>query len=104
MVGTDGEDEPVAVFGAVEVGDDHADFEDFRVGAADAGGFGVDPEQHVWFGWRFWRVEGFAADGDVVLGVHWSPFLMSMWVGRSSGGGQGWRVPSLLSCCQPPVR
>ena len=104
VVGAYRADEPVVFLDAVHAGDDHADLQEFRVGAADAGGFGVDPEQHVWFGWRFWRVEGFAADGDVVLGVHSLPFLMSIWAGRSSGGGQGWRVPSALSCCQPPVR
>ena len=104
VVGAYRADEPVVFLDAVHAGDDHADLQEFRVGAADAGGFGVDPEQHVWFGWRFWRVEGFAADGDVVLGVHSLPFLMSIWAGRSSGGGQGWRVPSALSCCQPTVR
>ena len=104
MVGADGEDEPVAVFGAVEVGDDHADFEDFRFRAAEGGGFQVDPQQLVRLAGWCRRVEGLAAYGDVVLGVHSLPFLMLMWVGRSSGGGQGWRVPSVWSCCQPPVR
>ena len=47
IVGADGADEPAAFLGGVEAGDDHADFEDFRVGAADAGGFGVDPQEHV---------------------------------------------------------
>lgn len=84
MVGTDGEDEPVAIFGAVEVGDDHADFEDFRVGAADAGGFQVDPQQLVRLAWWCRRVEwdGLAAYGRGLGGVHsWVPFLVSLMSG-----------------------
>lgn len=92
---------------AGHVGDLHADFQEFALVGVDAGGFGVDPEEHVGFSWRAGRVEGDGpvADGEGCRGVvHSLPFLMSMWVGMFSGGGQGWRVPSALSCCQPPVR
>ena len=43
LVGAYRADEPVVFLDAVHAGDDHADLQEFRVGAADAGGFGVDP-------------------------------------------------------------
>lgn len=104
VVGVDDQVEAVVGVFAGHVGDLHADFQEFALVGVDAGGFGVDPEEHVGFSWRAGRVEGDGpvADGEGCRGVvHSLPFLMLMWVGRSSGGGHECHWPSVSSSIQP---
>ncbi|WP_243444584.1 hypothetical protein [Bifidobacterium bifidum] len=71
------------------VGDGAGDLEQVAAVRVEAGGFGVDPQEHVGFG-----VAGHCRVPFGGFGVGW---------GVVSGGWHGRRPPSWSSSCQPPV-